>query len=146
MKKFRFRLQTVLDVAKTEEKLALEKFALAQGAVLKEKAIGEQLKQKLINLRSVGYTTSINDVKMRESYDQVLQKRLKFSRQRLLELEKELEDKRLELLSKVQKRQLLDNLKGKAWLKYKLEAQREEQLFLDELGVTRFSRKEGESL
>lgn len=146
MKKFHFSLQKVLEVAKAEEKMALEEFAKAQKKLADEKAWIKSLSRKLSLLRESIVLKDIMELKNQGKYGLVLQKQIEFSEQRLAELEVELENKRLFLIEKLKKRQLLENLKGKAWLKYQKELEKEEQLFLDEIGVTRFARKEEESI
>ena len=146
MKKLRFRLQTILYVANTREMLALEEFAAVTQKVSTERTTLQNLLRELDYTRNIAYMGNLFELKMKASYSAVLQKQIELSRLRLIKLEKEMEIKRLELVEKMRDRQLLENLKGKAWIKYKKEAEREEQLFLDEIGVTHFSRKEGESL
>ncbi len=146
MKKFRFSLQKVLDVAQTEEKIALEEFAKAQKIFLDEKTKLKRWQKELALLRTRISLKDIVELKNQGSYGLVLQKQIEFSEQKLLELEAELENKRQVLIEKMKRRQLLENLKGKALLKYQKELAREEQLFLDEIGVTRFARKEEEGI
>lgn len=152
MKKFKFNLQKVLDVANAEEKLALERFAKAQSKVLAEKKVLARLNNEFYDLKNsypatfVDSTSLIYDLKNKENYAIILQKQIEFSKLKLKELEKELRQMRVVLIEKIKKRKLLDNLKGKAWIRYMEEFEREEQLFLDEIGVTRFARNEEECL
>lgn len=147
MKKFKFSLQKVLDVNIAKEKNALEEFAKAQNLVLVQKTLITELEleyKSLISASVVCDGTAIYDIQNRQAYAKVLQVQISNAKINLKRLESELVVKRQHLIEAMKNRKLLENLKTKARDRYKKEQEHEEQLFLDEIGVIGYSRKEGD--
>ncbi|HOP54573.1 MAG TPA: flagellar export protein FliJ [Bacillota bacterium] len=144
MKKFKFSLQKVLDVARAKEDMALEEFAKAQNLVLQQKNFSHNLEVKYQSVRFGSEEEEILSLVNRESYLQALMVRIERAYQKLAELEDDLKTKRMILIDAMRNRKLLEKLREKAQERYKKAVEHEEQLFLDEIGILAFSRKEGE--
>lgn len=144
MKKFQFSLQKVLDVACAKERLALEDFAKAQDLVANQKALIKGFKADYDKTRFDFFPIDLLLEKNRQSYLQVLQVQIKKATKKLNELQSGLQSKRVILVETMKNRKLLEKLKEKALDRHKKAEEHEEQLFLDEIGVIGFARKEGE--
>jgi len=144
VKKFKFSLQKVLDVARAKEDMAQEEFAKAQNLVLQQKNFIHNLEVKYQSVRFGSEEEEILSLVNRESYLQALMVRIERAYQKLAELEDDLKTKRMILIDAMRNRKLLEKLREKAQERYKKAVEHEEQLFLDEIGILAFSRKEGE--
>ena len=114
MKKFKFSLQKVLDVARAKEDMALEEFAKAQNLVLQQKNFIHNLEVKYQSVRFGSEEEEILSLVNRESYLQALMVRIERAYQKLAELEDDLKTKRRIVIDAMRNRKLLAKTQGKS--------------------------------
>lgn len=147
MKRFKFKLQTVLDVKKRREEAIEEELSQLR-------ALWEQQKESLALLeeKQLHYQTSLRSCAQAKLQIQSIQQQLEYlkfiadeifrQQEELTRLACAMEQKRISLLAASQERQLLEQVKKKGQQAYIREYRREEQNFLDELAQFGFCRKE----
>jgi flagellar FliJ protein len=146
MKKFKFKLDTVLKVKlriEAERKQQLQQTELARDAALR------QLENRRAELEE---TIRQYEVNTRRKFDRILAHyynqytiwlggKIKEARIQLDYCENEVAQARQRLLEAAKERKTLEKLKEKAYRQYKTAELREEIIFLDELGTERFVLK-----
>lgn len=145
MKSFRFKLQTALDYKITlEEKKKMELAMQQQEVHQAENDLQEVLRAMVMAEQDARkHETGYFDVERRQLFFrfwEFLEQRQHQAERRLkLELE-QLEDIRKALLSLMQERKVLENLREKHLLQYKQELERAEQKILDEIALNSYIR------
>jgi flagellar export protein FliJ len=138
MRRFRYRLETVLRHRATLERLRLQAFAEVQ----QQLAEADRRLAALADERSRLQATwprriDLADIERREFYLGVLAQR-EAREQRVREgIAARLEEERAALLEARRARQAMESLRAKAYEDYLLDVQRSEQNLLDEIATTR---------
>ncbi|NLG79667.1 MAG: flagellar export protein FliJ [Firmicutes bacterium] len=151
MRRFRFRLQKLLEVRRLKEDALRQELARAQEALQREKAVLERLGAAhgatLEELRaSVGGTLDVQWIAAYHRYLGFLAHRIEEQRAVVDRAAREEAAKREALIAARRARKVVEKLKERAYARYCEEVAREEQAFLDEVGTTRYVRKGGEEL
>lgn len=146
MAKFQFKLETVLKVKIRVEELRQRELRYAE-------LQRDQAKRQL-ELRQAEVVQALNnfredltrriDVREAVNYDRFirfLNKQVELAATHLAECERQVAEARNKLIEAAKERQILEKLKQKAYEEYKLEEQRLENKFLDELGTGGFIRQ-----
>lgn len=138
-KKFRFRLQKVLELRTDEADLARVSFGEAAAARRKKEEEIEDKERYYQHVLSVDRqgTTSVRAIESQWYHARAVQAEialLKRQHTQLLEIE---EVKRAELAEAMKKQKILEKLKEHKQEEYTREADREEQKFLDDLSQNR---------
>ncbi len=143
MKRFRFRLERVLQLKRRLEKQKQQELAQQVQIELNLVARGERLAGQMVL-----YYTRLRDLQGRafqpataQSFytqiallaDRRLQTRLQLARQR-----KAVAAKRAELVAASRERRLLESVRERRWQEYQRVLKREEETFLDEMATTRY--------
>ncbi len=145
MKKFKFRMQKLLEIREDLEKR--EKLAFSK--VLMDYTDTENLmknyqknkKEQLLNSRKILETNNINLLILRDNARAGLSNRIKLKTKELELKKPKLERARELLLDAVKNKKVIEILKNKAEAKYYKELQRLEQNELDEIGTNSFIMK-----
>lgn len=146
MAKFKFKLETVLKVKVRVEELRQRELRYAENQ--RDQAQRQlmlrqaEVAQALSNFRE-DLTRRI-DVREAVNYDRFirfLNKQVELAAAHLAECERLVAEARDKLIEAAKERQILEKLKEKAYEEYKLEEQRLENKFLDELGTGGFIRQ-----
>ncbi|MCX6640548.1 MAG: flagellar export protein FliJ [bacterium] len=139
MKKFKFRLERVVDVRKTKEKECQRELAVSQAEYqrqlrrLEEAAedsahSSEKLRQALTKSATAG------DLKLMHGWRMWQAEELRAQAYRTEAQECEVEEKREALIQASKDKKILEKLKERRQEEYRIEAEKETQAFLDELG------------
>lgn len=134
MQKFRFSLEKVLDVRWTAEEEAKREYAVVQQALFEQETnlqILYQEKTELLEVPEIG----VNRMQMRYWYLTELDRQTALAQEQIYHL-KQLVEKALEKYIHAQReRKVLEKLEEKQYDEHLLEAKREEQKLLDEMGM-----------
>ncbi len=140
MKRFRFSLETVLRVKRSREEKAqrdfsavLEKRAVASGKLLRlEIGLQEMIGSQSGKLKEKGLVDRFEAEQFDVARGAILE-RIRWQRAELIEIETELDAKRLALVEASRDRKVLEKLEDSQFQAYLKKSNREEQAFLDEL-------------
>jgi len=142
---FNFRLQSVLNYRKQLEEKVVSEFADTKRQFDCEKEILKKSKKERLNLISTlsgmegaklctadisAYFLYINYIKHKEMYHEEV----------ISGIERELEEKRLELVDAIKKRRILEMVREKKLEEYRIYLISKERKELDELGTSRYAR------
>jgi flagellar protein FliJ len=145
-KKFRFRLEQVLNLRKQVEEVRIRELSQAQGQLLKiEESIRVHAAEELDFLGKYSDFEksgefSADQVMAYSDFKEWLLRQEKEYRRREREWAKEVEKRRQEVVKVSRARRLLENLKEKQLRVYSQEVLGEEQRFLDEISSIAFVR------
>jgi len=146
MRSFRFRLQTNLNLALSQEKLARED--LQKATHHRDELVGELSRawEKLWDIQENIREMLVNAVPFArivlvKEYIPVLVDIINDLQNRLNEAEEKVEKCRMALMERKREAQVLERLKEKEWHHYLQEMQLEEQKLIDEVAVTGHYRK-----
>jgi len=147
LKKYKFRLQTVLDIkAKNLEQKLLELAQIVE-AMNKEVEIEKQLTQerstlqsKIIETSSMDTPQSLFEIQNARDYWSNLGIRIANQKERIKNIEVFLKSKQNEVNEAVKEKKVLENLKEKEQEKFYKEFEQYERRELDEIAITRFAR------
>jgi flagellar protein FliJ len=142
MKKFRFRLQKVLDAREAAEKEQQRKLAEAvqilTGLEAKRNEIIKELKFVLNEQRSLfNGGISAGKAMQHHRWHRELQKQLRAQEDKCSEAEKVVAQRREELLEASRERQVLEKLKEKRRSEHNMLDRKEQQAILDDIGGRR---------
>ncbi len=146
-KGFKFRLQTVLDLA---ERVQDQKAQLMGAAEARRQSVIDVLENLLRNeatLRSdllkaqQSGVLDLQAIQMSLQFLDNLAERVVGQRAALAKVDEEVEAARAELMEAAQKVQVLQKLKDKARADYNREVDRQEAKFIDEIATVRFVRQ-----
>ncbi|MCL6589571.1 MAG: flagellar export protein FliJ [Firmicutes bacterium] len=146
MKKFKFKLETVLKVKSRVEELRQKE--LKEAEVRREQARRqlaqrqEEMAATVANYREQ-FQANIDLYKANDYHRFIkwLSKQIELATQHLEQCEQEVHRRRLKLMEATREKKVLEKLKEKAYEEYKAEELREEIKFLDELGTSQFFRQ-----
>lgn len=138
--KFRFRLETVLDVRKHEEQLQKQEFAKRL-----QKKVSLEVQRRKIEEELNAYTNNprFGIGKNHFEFIQSQQSRIFNLNNRILKAKEELEIERQKLLDARRKTLALENLESKQKAMHLKELERLEQLQMNEIASQRFNRNRG---
>lgn len=145
MKKFKFRLENVLalrtrieqdkkrDLALVNKELveATHKIGLFKGVVNQTSL---KMKEKTKN------TVDVAQVMFFNSYILQLKQLIQFQHQKVHEINQRLEEKRKILAVATQNRKIIEKLKEKQYDEFMKNAERQEQLFIDDIAISKYIR------
>lgn len=146
-KGFKFRLQTVLDLA---ERVQDQKAQLMGAAEARRQSVidvlenliqnQEILRKDLLEAQQSG-VLDLQAIQMSLQFLDTLANRVVAQRAALAKADEDVEAARAELMEAAQKVQVLQKLKDKARADYNLKLEREEAKFIDEIATVRFVRQ-----
>lgn len=151
MRRFKFRLQKLLEVRQLREDALRQELARAQEAVRREKAVLEKLRAArgaaLEGLRAnVDGALDVQWIAAYHRYLEFLACRIEEQRAVVDRAVREEALKREALIAARRARKVVEKLRERAYARYREEVSRSEQAFLDEVGTMRYARKGGEDL
>ncbi|MGE5584717.1 MAG: flagellar export protein FliJ [Bacillota bacterium] len=151
MRRFRFRLQKLLEVRRLKEDTLRQELARTQEALRRGNDVLEKLGAMhgatLEELRaSVAGTLDVEWIAACHRYLGFLAHRIEEQQAAVNRLAREEAAKREALVAARRARKVVEKLRERAYARYREEFARAEQAFLDEVGVTRYARKGGEDL
>ena len=138
MQRFSFRLQTVANLREKEENLRKEELAEARRHLLTEEEHLSNLyeKKRLYQSQlffSQGEKLDLPGIALLYAYLDDLERQITLQGKRVEQAEAEVENRRQILVKASQNRKILEKLREKRYLDYRHEANRQEQIFLDEI-------------
>ena len=139
MRKFKFSLQTVLDVRELKEEKAKKAFSavLAQRVSCLNRVSrleGDQREIRVLRTEKRKETVQVGALeRWFQNLHDDLGKNIRSELARLAMIDRQLEAKRIELVQASKDRKVLDKLKENQFKNYLLESSREEQAFLDDM-------------
>lgn len=146
-KGFKFRLQTVLDLA---ERVQDQQAQLMGAAEARRQSVidvlenliqnQEILRKDLLEAQQSG-VLDLQAIQMSLQFLDTLANRVVAQRAALAKADEDVEAARAELMEAAQKVQVLQKLKDKARADYNLKLEREEAKFIDEIATVRFVRQ-----
>lgn len=145
---FNFKLQRVLQVKKYKEDQLKTELANLKREYLKQESVlftlEESLREQFIILveKQRNLTNTLNEILWRYNYISRLQEDIENQRKRLAELNEKIKEVTIKLIGASQEKQIIENLKERKIKQFKLEMEKQEQEFMDEVGITRFSRRD----
>jgi flagellar FliJ protein len=149
MKKFKFKLETVLKVKIRMEELRQKE--LKEAEVRREQArrqLKERQEEMAATVASYREQFQANiDLFKANDYHRFLRwltRQIELATQHLEHCEQEVRERRVKLMEATREKKVLEKLKGKAYEEYKAEELREEIKFLDEIGTSQFFRQKDE--
>jgi len=142
---FHFKLQPVLDYRKQIEEQFLSEFADAKRRLKYEKERLDLLESKkkdlITQLESMGEgNVTVADISLCRSYLKRIRDDESCQREVVLQLDGDLEDKRIKLVDAIKKRKVLEIIKEKKTEEYRTNLIHNERKELDEFGITRSGR------
>ncbi|NLC08043.1 MAG: flagellar export protein FliJ [Syntrophomonadaceae bacterium] len=144
MRRFKFRLQTSLNVALMREDIQRQELDKCQTAYQEGLAILQQQQKQyallVSELRDIQrHQLQIETVQLYQGFMLTLDQMIKDQNKIVNELYQELEQCRIKLLRLMRNRKVLEKLKERYWFKYQREVMSEEQKQNDELAIIRFA-------
>ena len=146
MKKFVFRLETVLDIRKKKEEEVQIKLGEALSHLNKEMANLEILYDKrnfyqteITRMRPIA--TKVGEVMMYQDYLDSLEVSIKKQKELIARLEKVVDEVRYELAECAKERKIIEKIRQNEYEEYKKEYEASERNILDEFGVIAVARK-----
>jgi len=149
MPRFNFRLQRVLQIKKyKEDQLKIELANLKREYLQQESilwTLEESLQEQFVLLsekqRKLDNNT-LNEILWSYNYIIMLRENIENQKKRLEKLNGNIEKVTTKLIGAAQEKQILANLKKRKLTQFKLEVEKEEQEFMDEVGITRYGREQ----
>jgi len=146
---FNFKLQSVLNVKKTQEDKLLQEFSEKQKELHKEhehlKSIQREKKLLIDGLRGIqGKTVKVNEIVLNADGIKKYQKIESLQKEKVKEATKRVEEKRDSLLEAMKNRKTLENLKSKQFQLHQSEANLLERTSIDEMAIGRHNRRNRE--
>jgi len=143
MKRFQFRLETLLHHRRNIEEKEHTRFLRIQSEILTETDRREKLRaQQFETLAGLAQkqtgTFDSQEVSWFYRYLDRLVRQIERSAERIAALEKELEAQKQVMIAAMRDRKIIENLRGKREKEFQVSLEREEQKFIDEMVVTRY--------
>lgn len=148
MPRFNFKLQRVLQIKKYKEEELKTQLANLKRQYLQQQTIlwtlQENLEEQLITLteKQRKLTNTIEEIRWSYNYIIKLHQDIENQKKKLDELNQKIKELTIKLIGASQERQILENLKERKLNQFKLEVEKEEQEFMDEVGISRYVRKQ----
>ena len=150
MKKFRFKLETLLGVTRRKKEDAERLFAEATRKLEEERARLVDLLQEMQRVQAEyteqtreGKRISVGRLMTYTSYVNWKREQIEAQQQAIMQAQAERQKRLKELLELMSKLKSIEQLKEKRWQQYKEEALFEESKQLDEIGLQLYMRKAG---
>ncbi|OHB57348.1 MAG: flagellar export protein FliJ [Planctomycetes bacterium RBG_13_44_8b] len=146
---FNFKLQSILNVRKTQEDKLLQEFSERQKELRKEhehlKSIQQEKMLLIDELRNVqGKTVNVTEIAMNTDGIKRYQKSETLQKEQVREAQKKVEEKREALFEAIKKRKTMEILKSKQFELHQSEANLLERTAIDEMAIVRHNRRERE--
>jgi flagellar FliJ protein len=147
MKRFVFKLETLLRVKKTEEATAQKNLAEAQ-MVLKEyqeqrsKLVNERLELEESVRSNQKFILSTEELSANFAYLLQLQKWIAQQEDAIMHAENIVAQKRQELVEAMKSKKSIESLKEKQYLEWQKDIEEKERKFLDELATIRYQPRQ----
>ena len=147
MKKFRFRLQKVMEFKEEVEKQRKQELGKARKRVLDEEKVLDGLQARDHDCRlQIADKCNAETIDPREidnyyRYLKQLKVQMEMQGHRIDEAKKIMEDKRQDLLAATKERKILEKLKERKYNDFMIDLARREQFVLDDLAGTAFARR-----
>ncbi|MEW6096991.1 MAG: flagellar export protein FliJ [bacterium] len=148
MPRFNFKLQRVLQVKKYKEDQLKTELANLKREYIRQESIlwtlEESLQEQFVILteKQKKLTNTVMEILWSYNYIIRLREDIENQKKRLEELNKEIKVVTAKLIGASQEKQILENLKERKLTQFKLEMEKQEQEFMDEVGITRYNRKQ----
>ena len=150
MKKFRFKLETLLSVTRRKKEDAERLFAEATRKLEEERARLVDLLQEMQRVQAEyteqtreGKRISVGRLMTYTSYVNWKREQIEAQQQAIMQAQAERQKRLKELLELMSKLKSIEQLKEKRWQQYKEEVLFEESKQLDEIGLQLYMRKAG---
>ena len=150
MKKFRFKLETLLGVTRRKKEDAERLFAEATRKLEEERARLVDLLQEMQRVQAEyteqtreGKRISVGRLMTYTSYVNWKREQIEAQQQAIMQAQAERQKRLKELLQLMSKLKSIEQLKEKRWQQYKEEVLFEESKQLDEIGLQLYMRKAG---
>lgn len=150
MKKFRFKLETLLGVTRRKKEDAERLFAEATRKLEEERARLVDLLQEMQRVQAEyteqtreGKRISVGRLMTYTSYVNWKREQIEAQQQAIMQAQAERQKRLKELLVLISKLKSIEQLKEKRWQQYKEEVLFEESKQLDEIGLQLYMRKAG---
>ncbi|NPV25923.1 MAG: flagellar export protein FliJ [Firmicutes bacterium] len=145
MRRFKFKLQTNLDLVYKREELLKQEFFQQQKRFNQEMKALKQLRERCQQLQDemrgvVQGTLNLARIKLYNDFFPMLLKQIKQQSIQVESARQDLESARHALMKIVKEKKILEKLRQRQWEIYQQEVLREEQKVIDELAVTGFYR------
>lgn len=151
MKKFKFRLQKLLEVRRLGEDLRRQELAKARQALDREKSILARLEEACAEVMQelrAGFegALDVERIAVYYRYLSLLARHTESQRATVDLLAREEATKRAAMIAARRKRMMVEKLKERAYARYREEVARMDQAFLDEVATIRYAREGGDEL
>lgn len=151
MNRFRFSLESVLQVKYRLEELALARLSESQGRLIDAQSVlARILQEKQAHIQRVRSVQSgrvnVAQLVSAQHYLDALNERIKQQEFLIVQIEEELEQRREVVIEAQRERKTLEKIKEKQWRRFLRELDREEQNFADEVAGNRYGRAGGDGL
>ena len=150
MKKFRFKLETLLGVTRRKKEDAERLFAEATRKLEEERARLAEFLQEMQQVQAEyteqtkeGKRISVGRLMTYTSYVNWKREQIEAQQQAIMQAQAERQKRLKELLALISKLKSIEQLKEKRWQQYKDEVLFEESKQLDEIGLQLYMRKAG---
>ena len=150
MKKFRFKLETLLGVTRRKKEDAERLFAEATRKLEEERARLTELLEEMQRVQAEykeqtqeGKRISVGRLMTYTSYVNWKREQIEAQQQAIMQAQAERQKRLKELLELMSKLKSIEQLKEKRWQQYKEEVLFEESKQLDEIGLQLYMRKAG---
>ncbi len=144
MSRFRFRLQTVLDIKRRREEQLAAELADLLARLLRERQVLDSLRRDReaagAEMARLNGRLDIDDVRSRERYRARLEEAITQQIEAMQLIQEQIDACRIRLVEAARERQALDNLYERQKTAHRQEEARLEQAFLDEIATGRVAR------
>ena len=149
-KKFKYRLQKILEFKEKQEEEEKEKLAKLMEQQEHERAVKAQLEQKLVSIqvllreKQAAGTILVEELRFYPGHIKNVKNQIKNQELRLQELAIRIKEQRNALMKAAQERQVYEKHKEKCEEEWQAEQDRAEAIMLDELATINFARNQRE--
>lgn len=150
MKKFKFKLETVLNVKERKEEQLKHELMQIQALKIREEQLLSEVKEKraYISMEKSDENKKGTDIQNLVNFEQylgVLLKKIDDTQNSIKVLEKKADIKRVEVVEASRQKKVFEKLKEKQFGEFQKVVIQNEQKVLDEMAVSKFNRKEQKS-
>jgi len=147
MQRFKFRLQTTLEIAQKREDLKKQELAICQNALREALEILNILQKQNSDLEEEfeeeqKKNLRVGTIQIYRDYITYLKKRIQEQNELIIQLTAVVDQCKNELLQLMKDRKVLEKLKHRYWTEYQQEVLHEEQKIIDEIATNQFILKE----
>ncbi|MCE5300216.1 MAG: flagellar export protein FliJ [Spirochaetia bacterium] len=150
MKKFRFKLETVLNVKEQKEELLKTELLKLQAQKIEQEQMLKEIKEKraYFSRQKSDESKGITDIQSLIYFEQYISSlliKIDNTKNKIKELEKQADIKRVEVVEASREKKVFEKLKKKEFEEFEKAILYNEQKVLDEIAVNKFNRKEQHS-